>query len=40
MESLLSKKLELSEAESKQLKAQLEVISELIRMESQEYMKL
>ena len=40
MESLLSKKLELSEAESKQLKAQLEVISELIRIETQEYLKL
>jgi len=38
MDSLLVKKLELSEAESKQLRAQLEVISELIRIETQEYM--
>ncbi len=38
MESLLVKKLELSEAEGKQLRAQLEVISELIRIETQEYM--
>ena len=38
MESLIVKKLELSEAESKQLRAQLEVISELIRIETQEYM--
>ena len=38
MESLFVKKLELSEAESKQLRAQLEVISELIRIETQEYM--
>jgi len=40
MDSLLVKKLELAEAESKQLKAQLEVISELIRIETQEYIKL
>ena len=37
MDYLLVKKLELSEAESKQLRAQLEVISELIRIETQEY---
>lgn len=40
MDALLLKKLELSEAEVKQLRAQLELISELIKIETQEYFKL